>query len=218
MFSASALKAMSAEEAQDELTQQQLNSERTATDAAAAATAAANVAETSTAAAATATVEAASADADLGSVGLPAQHGSAERVTLDAAAPESMDPACDQESVRHTRRSPTRASTPSGAASRAARGGKAAGTSPPATQADLRALALLIAGHTTEIEQLQSTMGAIQATVVGASSDIDDLRAQISSYSDAMTASKDRLIAMMSPLMDETHTTAERLTELDLQV
>ena len=53
MFSASALKAMSAEEAQD-------TAERTA--------------ETSTAAAATATVEAASADADLGSQGLPAQH------------------------------------------------------------------------------------------------------------------------------------------------
>ena len=58
MFSASALKAMSAEEAQD-------IAERSATSEA-------NVAETSTAAA-TATVEAASADADLGSQGLPAQ-------------------------------------------------------------------------------------------------------------------------------------------------
>ena len=58
MFSASALKAMSVEEAQD-------IAERTATSEA-------NVAETSTAAA-TATVEAASADADLGSQGLPAQ-------------------------------------------------------------------------------------------------------------------------------------------------
>ena len=60
-FSASALKAMSAEEAQD-----------------AAGQTAANVAETSTAAAATATVEATSADADLGSVGLPAQHIAAQ--------------------------------------------------------------------------------------------------------------------------------------------
>ena len=95
----------------------------------------------------------------MGAEGLPAQHGSAERVTSEAAAPESMDPVCDQESVRQTRRSPTRVSTPSGAASRGARGGKAAGTSPPATQADLRAvqveLALLIAGHTAEIPQLQ---------------------------------------------------------------
>ena len=71
MFSASALQAMSAEEAQDKLAQQQLNIERAATEAAAAATAADNVAETS---AASATVEAASVSAVLASVGLPAQH------------------------------------------------------------------------------------------------------------------------------------------------
>ena len=216
MFSSEAQAAIAAEEAADMLQHEQSTEQATRDAAAAAATAA----ETSTAEAATATVEAASADADVGSVGLPAQHGSAERVPPEAAAQEDMDP--EQESVRQTRRSPTRASTPSGAASRAARGGKAAGTSPPATQADLRAvqvtLALLIAGHTTEIEQLQSTIGAIQATVVGASSDMDDMRAQVSSYSDAMTASEDKLISMMSPLIDETHTTAERLTELDLLV
>ena len=158
----------------------------------------------------------------LGPVGLPVQHGSAERVTPEAAAPESMDPVFDQESVRQTRRSPSRASTPSGATSRATRGGKATGTSPPATQADLRAvqveLALLIAGHTTEIAQLQSTVGALEATATGASSDFDELRAQISSHSDAMTASEERLINMMSPLIEQTHTTAERLTELDLQM
>ena len=99
---------------------------------------------------------------------------------------------------------------------------EAAGKSPPVTQADLRAvqveLALLIAGHTTEIAQLQTTMGAHQATVVGASSDMDEMRVQISSYSDAMTASEERLIAMMSPLIEETHATSERLTELDLQM
>ena len=165
MFSASALKAISAEEAQDIADR--------------AATSEANVAETSTAAA-TATVEAASADADLGSQGLPAQHGSAERVPPEAAAQEDTGPAGVQEPVGpQTRRSsPTRASTP-GAVPRAARGGKAAGTSPPVTQADLREvqveLALLIAGHTTEIEQLQTMMGAHQATVVGASSDMDDM-------------------------------------------
>ena len=64
MFSASALKAMSAEEAQD-------IAERT--------TAAAIAAETSTAVAATATVEAASIDAMLGSEGLPVQHESHRR-------------------------------------------------------------------------------------------------------------------------------------------
>ena len=69
MFSASALKAMSAEEAQD-------IAERTT---AAASAAAAITAETSTAVAATATVEAASIDAMLGSEGLPVQHGSGAR-------------------------------------------------------------------------------------------------------------------------------------------
>ena len=67
MFSASALKAMSVEEAQD-------IAERTT--AAAASTAAAIAAETSTTAAATATAtnEAASIDAMLGAEGLPIQH------------------------------------------------------------------------------------------------------------------------------------------------
>ena len=65
MFSASALKAMSVEEAQD-------IAERTT--AAAASAAAAIAAETSTAVAATATVEAASIDAMLGAEGLPVQH------------------------------------------------------------------------------------------------------------------------------------------------
>ena len=88
----------------------------------------------------------------------------AERVPPEAAAQEDMGPAGEQEPVGQTRRSsPTRASTPSGAVPRAARGGKAAGASPPATQADLRALqvtlALLIAGHTTEIEQLKNYDG-----------------------------------------------------------
>ena len=72
MFSASSLLAMSAEEEQDLLTQQQLNSERAATEAAAAAeTAAADVAEASKA---TATVETASVDASLSSGVPPAQH------------------------------------------------------------------------------------------------------------------------------------------------
>ena len=210
MFTTAAQQAIIAEEAADLLTQEQ-NIER-ATIAAAAATAAAAAAE----------VEA-TASALLGSVGLPVQHGSAERVSPEAAAQEETGPADMQEPVGpQTRRSsPTRASTPSGAVPRAARGGTA-GKSPPATQADLRAvqveLALLIAGHTTEIAQLQTMTGAHQATVVGASSDMDEMRVQISSYSDAMTASEERLIAMMSPLMDETHATAERLTELDLQM
>ena len=96
--------------------------------------AAATAAETSTAEAATVTVEA------MGSQGLPAQHGSAERVPPEAAAQEDTGPAYVQEPVGQTRRSsPTRASTP-GAVPRAARGGKAAGTSPPVTQADLRAV------------------------------------------------------------------------------
>ncbi len=144
MFSASALKAISAEEAQD-------IAERTATSAAASATAEANVAETSTAAAATATVEAASADADSGSQGLPAQHGSAERVPPEAAAQEDTGPAEVQEPVGpQTRRSsPTRASTPSGAASRVARGGKATGSATPAT------VAQMVDSHVTKIEQMQ---------------------------------------------------------------
>ena len=141
--------------------------------------------ETMNAAAASAAETSATAEA-MGAEGLPAQHGSAERVPPEAAAQEDTGPAEVQEPVGpQTRRSsPTRASTP-GAVPRAARGGKAAGTSPPVTQADLRAvqveLALLIAGHTTEIDQLQTMMGAHQATVVGASSDMDDMRAQISS-------------------------------------
>ncbi len=213
MFTGEALAAISAEESVDKLAQQQIDIEQRATAGGA------------TAAAGTAAEEGeATASALLGSVGLPVQHGSAERVPPEAAAQEDTGPAEVQEPVGpQTRRSsPTRASTPSGAVPRAARGGKTAGTSPPVTQADLRAvqveLVLLIAGHTTEIAQLQTMTGAHQATVVGASSDMDDMRAQISSYSDAMTASEERLIAMMSPLMDETHTTAERLTELDLRV
>ena len=79
MFSASDILAMSAEEEQDLLTQQQLNSEQAATEAAAA-TAAADVAEASTATA-TATVEAASVDAPLSSGVPPAQHGSGARDT-----------------------------------------------------------------------------------------------------------------------------------------
>ena len=84
----------------------------------------------------------------------------------------------------------------------------------------------MVASHATKIEQMQSAMDALQATVArleglpppDASSDIVEMREQICSYSDAMTASEDRLISMMSPLIDETHETAERITELDLLV
>ena len=79
MFSARALQALSAEEEQDMLTQQQLNSERAATEAAAA-TAAADVAEASTA---TATVEAASVDISLRSGVLPAQQRQHIEITKD---------------------------------------------------------------------------------------------------------------------------------------
>ena len=62
--------------------------------------------------------------------------------------------------------------------------GKAAGSVTPAT------LALIIEGHTTKIEQMQSAMEALQATVArlerllpsDASVDIVAMRKQISSY------------------------------------